>query len=167
MTKTYGDFYSEDECLEIFNTTKYKLRKIIPDSWAVKIAGNGKVIYPAVNIQGFVIASTSNEQREEIEKRMRKVDVSRRERETFKVEDYVGIDEVLQYVPHSRQRVQQVVKSTTKHVRVQIFNQWFYYKPFWKQWTLNEGRINIVKSEELYLNLYNTFDDWLDAVKNW
>jgi len=152
----FSDNYSEPEAMYIFGVTKYKLRQL--NIASKSIGGKNQLIYLASGL--LHQATKKGLVDEQFSIRQRKVDVERRARD-FEIKDYVPLSELLHMILVSRQRVNQVVKSTTKTIRIKIWGMWMYDKVFWTKWVTNPGRLAILENK---IKLYNS---WLASIQNW
>ena len=160
--KDYSKYYSEKELMVVFDATKYHLRKLGLNG--IRLGGNGTMIYEMDEM--YQIAKDKEVVDERFETELRKLELKRQGRKLGT--DHVTVDELLQFIPYSRQLIHQVVGSTDRRIRQRVFGMWVYDKEYFKEWLLNEGRLANIREGKDYEKLgYKTYDKWLFAVRNW
>ena len=151
--------YTQDEVKEILLVSASTITRLKgelkPHAWGQKL------LYPEAELLAH-INSLPETKRNRALKQKHVVDISR---QSVDFEMWAPVKEVLSFYPFKRQRLSVVKRAFETS---QYNGHLIYRKKDVKNWLLKPGRLTRIYSQRLHETLgFDTFEDWLAAVKQW
>lgn len=162
-----NEHYTETEVRQLLNLSLYDLKKLRPTLKPEKVGR--KYWYNKTNINDW--ASTNLSDLKQYEQTRRKLDSEATEVST---NDFLPVSEIYNVWPYSRERLSQLARTSQKRKpvvsRISANKHWLYNKDSTKRWLLEHTEE--AKRKESYRKtengtVYGSFEQWLEAVKQW